>query len=135
MAADFDPKKMSAISSINVTPFVDVCLVLLIIFMVTAPLMNQQVLGLKLPKAVSNDAPPIDQLGVAITKTGQVLLNGQLSTWEELDKTIQEIKQTKPNTQVVISADQDARHGDVVRVVDKIKNSGIESFALQIEKQ
>ena len=64
------------ISSINVTPFVDVVLVLLVIFMVTAPLLMQDSIGIHLPKASSSDKKLTSKMGVAVTRQGQILLNG-----------------------------------------------------------
>ena len=70
------------ISAINVTPFVDVVLVLLVIFMVTAPLLMQESIGIHLPKAASSDRKLTSKMGVAVTRQGQILLNGVLATPE-----------------------------------------------------
>ena len=72
--------EMGPISAINVTPFVDVVLVLLVIFMVTAPALMKDAIGLHLPKAATADAKSINPLGIAVTKQGQILINGQLPT-------------------------------------------------------
>jgi biopolymer transport protein ExbD len=60
-----------------VTPFVDVVLVLLVIFMVTAPMLMKDVIGIHLPKSTSSDQKALQSLGVAVTKQGQILLNGE----------------------------------------------------------
>jgi biopolymer transport protein ExbD len=123
------------ISDINVTPFVDVVLVLLVIFMVTAPVLMKDSFGIRLPKAASADqkAKP-STLGVAVTRQGQILLNGQPVTDEALAAEAAAALRADPEAQAIISADQDARHADVVRAIDQIKAAGVSRFALQIER-
>ncbi|HTG01874.1 MAG TPA: biopolymer transporter ExbD [Nitrospirota bacterium] len=123
------------ISSINVTPFVDVVLVLLVIFMVTAPLLMQDSIGIRLPKAMSSDRQLTSKLGVAVTRQGQILLNGVLASPEAITARVRESLANDPETQALISADGDARHADVVRAIDLVKSAGISRFAIQIEKQ
>jgi biopolymer transport protein ExbD len=134
MASNFDPTKMEGINEINVTPFVDVVLVLLVIFMVTAPMMMKDVIGLQLPKTSASDSQSLSTLAIAVTKTGQYLLNGELLTIDSLKSRAEEALKKDSNVQAVISADIDARHGDVVRVIDTVKTAGIENFAIQVEK-
>ena len=126
---DFGP-----IASINVTPFVDVALVLLVIFMVTAPLILKDALNIKLPKATSIDSKSSQSLGIAVTKLGQILLNGQPAEPDALAQAVRDAVKANPNAQAVISADTDARHGDVVRAIDIIKTAGLSNFAIQIER-
>jgi len=138
MAADFSSNTEDdngPISSINVTPFVDVVLVLLVIFMVTAPLLMQDSIGIHLPKATSSDRKLTSKMGVAITRQGQILLNGVLASPETVTARVRESLQKDPETQALISADGDARHADVVRAIDLIKSAGMSRFAIQIEKQ
>ncbi len=123
------------ISSINVTPFVDVVLVLLVIFMVTAPLLMQDSIGIHLPKAASSDRKLTSKMGVAVTRQGQILLNGVLASPEAVTARVREAMEKDPETQALISADGDARHADVVRAIDLIKSAGMSRFAIQIEKQ
>ncbi len=123
------------ISSINVTPFVDVVLVLLVIFMVTAPLLMQDSIGIHLPKASSADKKLTSKMGVAVTRQGQILLNGVLASPEAISARVKEALAKDPETQALISADGDARHADVVRAIDLIKSAGMNRFAIQIEKQ
>jgi biopolymer transport protein ExbD len=123
------------ISAINVTPFVDVVLVLLVIFMVTAPLLMQDSFGIHLPRASSSDKQFSTKLGVAITRQGQILLNGELASPETISSRVRQALQADPKTQALISADGDARHADVVRAIDLIKSAGITKFAIQIDRQ
>jgi len=123
------------ISAINVTPFVDVVLVLLVIFMVTAPLLMQESIGIHLPKATSSDRKLNSKMGVAVTRQGQILLNGVLASPEAISSRVKDALAKDPETQALISADGDARHADVVRAIDLIKSAGMTRFAIQIEKQ
>ena len=103
--------------------------------MVTAPVMMKQALELKLPSAkTSNEAAP-STLGVAITKNGQLLLNGVLGSTEDLKDQASKAKKNDPNVQVLISADLDSRHEAVVRVIDTVRQAGISNFAFQVERQ
>jgi len=139
MASDFfssnTDEDSGPISSINVTPFVDVVLVLLVIFMVTAPLLMQDSIGIHLPKASSSDKKLNSKMGVAVTRQGQILLNGVLASPEIITSRVKEALEKDPETQALISADGDARHSDVVRAIDLIKSAGMIRFAIQIEKQ
>ena len=123
------------VAAINVTPFVDVVLVLLVIFMVTAPAMMKDVLSINLPKSASTDQKAVASLGIAVTKTGQVLFNGNVVTLETLAIEVKRAIANNPETQAIIAADEDSRHGDLVLVIDTIKSVGLNKFALQIKKQ
>jgi biopolymer transport protein ExbD len=138
MAADVSSSsgdnEMGPISAINVTPFVDVVLVLLVIFMVTAPALMKEAIGLQLPKAASADAKTLSPLGIAVTKQGAILINGQLADPANVSVQVKAAMQANPNVQALISADTDARHGDVVRAIDLVKSAGLTRFAIQIER-
>lgn len=133
-SSGFEPNNFGGINEINVTPFVDVVLVLLVIFIVTAPMMVKDVIGLKLPKASSSQTQSMSTLAIAVTKTGQFLLNGELVTPEGLSEKAQHAHEANADVQAVISADGDARHADVIHAIDLIKNAGVDNFAVQVEK-
>ena len=134
MAGKFDLDDQG-INDINITPFVDVVLVLLVIFMVTAPVMLKESLKVNLPKTLTSDiTTKASTVGVAITKEGQVVLNGKLLSEEGLLAEFKQIASTAPDTNFLISADTDSRHGDVVRLIDLLKRNGLNRFALQVEK-
>lgn len=134
MGAKFDPNDSDGINDINITPFVDVVLVLLVIFMVTAPMMVKESLNIKLPQADSADRSEPARLGIAVNANGQVLLNGKLISAETLE--IEAAMAVKENSKVqaLISADKESKHGDVIKVLDIIKKVGIDNFAFQIER-
>jgi biopolymer transport protein ExbD len=123
------------INDINITPFVDVVLVLLVIFMVTAPVMMKESLKVNLPKTLTSElSTKADSIGVAITKDGQVLFNGKLLSDDNLKTELLRLAQSAPETNFLISADTDTRHGDVVRIIDLLKKNNLNRFALQVEK-
>jgi biopolymer transport protein ExbD len=132
MAANLSSEGDGEINEINITPFVDVVLVLLVIFMVTAPAMIKESLKVKLPKTLTSDlAGEGDQVGVAITKTGQVLLNGKIQSYETLNESL---KAYNPETRFMIMADVDSKHGELVRFIDLLKQNNLNRFALQVER-
>jgi biopolymer transport protein ExbD len=134
MAGKFDLDN-EGINDINITPFVDVVLVLLVIFMVTAPVMLKESLKVNLPKTLSSDiTSKATTIGVAITKEGQIVLGGRLLSIEGLQDELRQLASKAPETNFLISADTDARHGDVVRFIDLLKRNGLNRFALQVEK-
>src|SRR4051812_2052273 len=104
------------INDINITPFVDVVLVLLVIFMVTAPLMLKDQLKVNLPKTLTSDGDSKSvSIGIAITANGQVIFKGNILSDENLLTELKNIAKTAPQTQFLISADINTRHGEVVK--------------------
>ncbi len=134
MASSFDPNESDGINEINITPFVDVVLVLLVIFMVTAPMMVKETMNIKLPKGKSTQKSEIKTFAVAISKNGQVLFDGEIIEMSLLyDKAVR-LKNENPEIQLLISADKEAMHGEVIKVLDQVKLAGVTNFAFQIEK-
>lgn len=131
---DNSSEESGLMSAINITPFVDVVLVLLVIFMITAPMLVKDILELRLPKVSSGDGQAMQTLGVAINRDGNILLNGQLSDEESLKNAATSALAQNPESQAIISADKDVIYGRVVRVIDILKTAGLNKFAVQIEK-
>jgi len=125
MAFDQRGGSNGSMSQINVTPLVDVMLVLLVIFMVTAPILQQGV-SVDLPRA---EAGPLsskeEQLVVSVTRSGDVYLNDKRLAGPSLDAELRRVAETRPDGQVFIRADQSVPYGDVVRVMAAIKAAGI----------
>lgn len=123
------------LSAINITPFVDVVLVLLVIFMVTTPILMKENLDIHLPQTKSGDAPELNTISIAINAQGQILMNGELVNEISMSESIHKNLKDHPDTQAIISADIKLDYGRVVQIIDQIKTAGLEKFALQIEKQ
>ena len=124
-----------AINDINITPFVDVVLVLLVIFMVTTPMMVKTAMDLKLPSAENTDQVEKKTLGVTVLKSGNVMLNGSLISPDDLKSEIRSSTKSNPETQVILIADKMATHGMVIEVIDLVKGAGATNFAFQVEKK
>ena len=132
MKADLDNE---AIAEINVVPLVDIILVVLIIFMVTAPMIMKPTINVNLPKAASGDQTAPSKLNIALTADGRINLNGVFADEETVkQKALDEIAKN-PEVQAVISADKDVPHGKVIGLLDIVKTAGVKKFAISIEKK
>ena len=125
----------SIISSINITPFVDVVLVLLVIFIVTAPMMLRDSIGIQLPKTSHGDGEVRDTLGISINQQGNILAAGNLVDDNGLIQFAQQELAKNPQIQAVIAADVGVVYGRVAKVIDLLKTAGLERFAIQVERE
>jgi biopolymer transport protein ExbD len=123
------------IADINVTPLVDVVLVLLIIFMVTATYIVRASIEVDLPRAAHGGEAVGTVLSVILTRDGQVFLDGVRRSDEELVATTREAVRRDADARVVISADRGALHGAVVHVIDLVRGAGATRFAIHVEKE
>jgi biopolymer transport protein TolR len=125
-------------SNINVTPMVDVMLVLLIIFMVITPMLNNKV-NVDLPKAdsavVMEDANKEDAVVVAVTRDGRTFLGGDQVTIDDIGSKISAKLENKTNKQVFMRADIRANYGKVMDAVDGIRSAGVSQLGLLTEKR
>ena len=130
MAMDPSSQRDATISQINVTPLVDVMLVLLVIFMVTAPIIQQGV-QVNLPQAKAGAIPGTEEiLVVTISKNGRVYLNDNLMNAGELGNKLRAIRKLQADKQVYLRADQDVRYGLVMKTIAEIKQAGIERLGM-----
>lgn len=134
MSMDVGGSKGGVKSDINVTPLVDVMLVLLIIMMIVAPLL-QKGADVKLPMAANTAEKPEtqDQTVVAIDRTDRYYVNGLPVRKEELRQKVDEILETKKERIVLIKADEEARYAAVMDAMDELRLSGIEDIGLITE--
>jgi len=126
--------KRGGIVGINVTPMVDVVLVLLVIMMVSATYIVAQSLKVELPKSASSDEAVTSVAAVSVDKTGKLFFNQQPVTEAELIGKLREAKATS-EVNLVISADAAALHGNVVHVIDLAKQEGITKFAINVDRE
>jgi biopolymer transport protein TolR len=131
MAMDTSSSRESTtISQINVTPLVDVMLVLLVIFMVTAPIIQQGV-QVNLPQAKAAAIPGTDELlVVSIAKNGKIYLNDNVMTLDELGTKMRAIRTNLADKQVYVRADQDVRYGLVMQTIAELKQAGIDRVGM-----
>lgn len=123
------------IAAINVVPLVDVILVVLIIFMVTAPLVLKPVIDINLPKSSSGDEAPAAPLNVALSANGQLMVNGEASTTEQLALIATKTASEKPDTAAILQADKSVTLESLTAIIDVIKSAGIKKVAFSIEKK
>lgn len=124
-------RKQKLVSEINITPFTDVILVLLIIFMITTPLISQSNLKVQLPKAKSGAKPEAArqlQADITITNEGLVYLNEKLVTRKELRERVVILHKDNPGLGVILHSDRAVRFKDIVSVLDLLTELGIKNL-------
>ena len=126
-------RRRGIIAEINVTPLVDIMLVLLIIFMLTAHLIAKQAIEVELPRASNATTLKPTTIAVTLTSDGSLYLNEKPVTAAALRDQVAAAVAKDAKTQVVISGDKSVSHGRVVWVLDLVKSLGVTSFAIQID--
>jgi biopolymer transport protein TolR len=129
----FDQQEQDSISQINITPLVDVMLVLLVIFMVTAPILQQGV-SVDLPEVTA--APLVgseEHLVVVVTRDGKVQLNDTSIKIDELGRKLSTIVSVKPDRQVYLRADKNVPYGKVVEVMAAVRMAGVRKLGMVTE--
>lgn len=125
-----------AITGINVTPLVDVMLVLLVIFMVTATYIVNQAINVQLPKADTAETPDkTKNLAFTLDKASALFLNGEPLAWDQVASKIAEEKAKAAGAPMnaLIAADKETPHGSVVKLIDTVRKHGITDFAINVE--
>jgi len=127
--------RRAIVSGINVTPLVDVCLVLLIILMVSSTYIVAQSLKIQLPKSHATDGTADKPATVTLLKTGGLRWNDHDSNEEEVARELKKAADADPETNLVVSADKEVQHGRVVHLLDLAKLAGITKFAINVQAE
>ncbi len=123
------------VTGINVTPLVDITLVLLIIFMVTAHFVNDSALKVQLPKAAATEAIATPALTLTVAKDGAMQLMGQKVDRAALKAILIRESAANPATRVIVAADEGLVYRDIISILDTVKESGVARVALSAEKK
>ncbi len=129
-----DTEEDGVVTGINVTPLVDITLVLLIIFMVTAHFVTDTGVKVNLPKAAAAEVNPTPALTLTVAKNGELQLMGQKVDVNGLKANMAREAQLNPGVRVVVAADEALIYKDVVSILDLIKQAGVTRVALSSEK-
>jgi len=121
------------IAEINVVPLVDIVLVILIIFMVSAPIFIKPSLNINLPQAASGKENKPSNLNITISADGKIDFNGEIVTKEQLIERIRMDVKKNPEVHAVIAADKSVPHGTVVEILDGLQSQGVKKFAINVQ--
>ncbi|MFH2202286.1 MAG: biopolymer transporter ExbD [Elusimicrobiota bacterium] len=124
-----------AITDINVTPLVDIILVVLIIFMATAPLINRRAIKVDVPAAAHQETAEIEALEVVYNGRGKLYLAGRKVDRAELAATLSGMRRTNPNLRVMVAGDQTVSYGEMVGILDVVRGAGIRKASLEVRSR
>lgn len=123
------------IVKVNVLPLVDVCLVLVIIFMITAPLMMQPVMEVKLPKATTVEGEEKENITITIALNGKLAVNEKEITWEGLPAELTGRIKRNEDKFVIIRADENASHGEMLKAMRIARDAGAKKLTVATEQK
>ena len=122
------------ISNINITPMVDVILVLLVIFMVTANFLKKESVNINLPKVAAADPNVRQSIQIALTRDGMLLMEGVQVSEEDMMNSLTDEVRLRPNMRVTISADERLEYSKIARLMGLVKQAGVTKLALSVKK-
>jgi len=125
-------RKSKLMAEINITPFTDVVLVLLIIFMIATPFIYQSSLKVELPQASKSEETSRDVI-ITINAQGDVFLEDKKLDLESLKYRLTAMVKSKPDTSVIVNGDKNVRYDSVIQVMDILTQSGVKNPGLGIE--
>jgi biopolymer transport protein ExbD len=134
MAIQVEESGDDMIAAINVTPLVDITLVLLIIFMVTATYVVRETIEVDLPRAASGGQVVGPTLAFALDREGNLFLDGAPATVAAAREAVHAAVATSPEARAIISADRAVSHGRVIELIDLVKREGLTRFAIDVER-
>lgn len=121
------------INEINVTPLVDVMLVLLVIFLVASVYIVKDAIEVDLPKAAKTSEVPETTLAIVLDSKGKLYLNGAPTNHAAIASACKAAAAKNPNSQAIIAADNDVRHGHVIAIIDLVRTNGLSRFAINVK--
>lgn len=121
-----------AITGINVTPLVDIILVVLIIFMATAPLIQRRSVKVEVPKAVNNQKSATEAVAITFNAKRELAVGGQVMTLDQLKAKLSSQAAAHPELHVSLAADKTLPYGEVVAVIDGVRGAGVKKIGLEV---
>jgi len=121
-----------AITDINVTPLVDIILVVLIIFMATAPLIHRRAINVDVPAAAHQETAEIEALEVVYSDKREIFLAGRKVDRKALAETLAGMRRANPNLRVMVSGDRRVSYGEMVELLDIVRGAGIRKASLEV---
>src|SRR5688572_9120072 len=134
MAASAKLDDDDGINEINVTPLVDVMLVLLVIFLVASVYIVKDAIEVELPKAAKTSDVVETTLAIVIDQNSTLYMNGNPANESTIAAACQAAAATNPNAQAIIAADNDVKHGNVIKVIDLVRSNGLARFAINVKR-
>ncbi|MEO8182234.1 MAG: biopolymer transporter ExbD [Deltaproteobacteria bacterium] len=135
MASKIFAEEEDVIAEINIVPFVDIVLVLLITFMLTSSAIVRASIAVELPTAASAGAAVTSSLNIVLDAQGKLYLDGRELSQSALAAHVARVSWQEKDLQAVISADKSVSYGLVVQVIDLVKSNGVKTFALNIQRE
>ena len=132
---NWEGEDQTTVTGINVTPLVDITLVLLIVFMVTATFVSEQGLQVNLPKVETRENAPTPAITVALGEQGRLRLMKKDVTLDELSARMVVEARMDPNVKVLVKAQKDLSYYKVAEVLDVIKLAGVAKVALAMDRK
>lgn len=123
------------ITGINLTPLVDVVLVVLIIFMATAPMIARRAIKVEVPKVSKSDKTATEAIAVALDGKRQLTLAGKPATLDELKKMLSAAIALKPDQAVTLSADKSLPYGEIAELLDAVRTAGVKKVGLEVRRK
>jgi len=121
------------ITAINVTPLVDIILVVLIIFMATAPLIHNRAMKVDLPKAAQHERAATEALQVVYNAQREISLSGKRMTEEQLGAELKAMVFRSADLRVALRADRNLPYGEIVQLLDVIRGAGVHKIGLEVK--
>lgn len=123
------------ITSINVTPFVDIILVVLIIFMATAPIIARRAVPIDIPKSAQHERAATEARQISYTAKREIIVDKRTLTPQQLVALLQLGLKADPDLRVILSADKSLSYGDIVFLLDQVRLAGVKKIGLEVARK